>query len=178
MRTSIICVGLGGLLALVACGGAETKDGDGNEAAAGETETAAAGGDIRLQAGQWEVTTEIANMSAPGMPEGVGGMVKMAPTTIRLCMTEEQVQKPNADLFTGKQDGNCTSEGFSAAGGRVNGTVTCRGGPSGGDMKMAMDGRFASTSYEMNMKTEMTGATMDMTVRGRRVGDCPAGGQG
>jgi hypothetical protein len=175
-----------GLLALGACGGGD-KAGDGNQAGgekAAGTESgkaeASAGSGVRLRAGEWEMKTEVAAVSAPGMPAGVADMMKAKASTVKVCVTEEDASKGDAGIFTGKKDPRCDTKGFSAAGGRVNGTITCKAEEGGqGAMTMTMDGQFKPDSYTLTskMKTEGEGAemTIESRVSGRRIGDCPAG---
>jgi hypothetical protein len=181
MRTIRISAMTAGLLALAACGGGGESRNGGNEAAAVEGSGNAAGSEsagVQLQPGQWEMTQQTVNVSVPGMPAGAADMMKTGPITVKTCITEEQAQKPSADIFSGKTDPNCKQEGFSAEGGKVSGTVTCSGGDTGTTV-MKMDGKFGPTEYDiaMEMKTQAQGADMTMEVRssGRRIGECPAG---
>lgn len=173
-----------GLLALAACGGGGESKSGGNEAEVAEIGGNAAGSasdGVQLQPGQWEMTQQTVNVSVPGMPAGAADMIKTGPVTVKTCITEEQAQKPGPDLFSGQADPNCKQEGFSAAGGKVSGTMTCTGGKMHGKMVMKMDGQFGPTEYDvaMEMKTEAEGKQMTMEMRssGRRIGDCPAGGK-
>jgi hypothetical protein len=74
----------------------------------------------------------------------------------------------------------CTTENYSMAGGRIQGTVQCN--IQGSVSRTTMDGRFTPTDYDMNMQSEQTvsGITTqtEMRVTARRLGDCPAGGGG
>src|SRR5687768_12571151 len=91
-----IAVAAVSLLALGACGGGEEKKAAGNAAGASESAEApaAVGDEIRLQPGEWETKIEVKNASMPGMPEGMGDMMKSMNSTSRTCMTEEDVGKP------------------------------------------------------------------------------------
>ena len=167
-----------GLLALAACGGGESPDANGAAGNAADGGASAAG--VQLQPGQWEMTQHTLDISAPGMPAGAADMMKPGPVTISTCITPQQAQKPGADLFSGEADASCKQEGFKAAGGEVSGTMTCSGEGSGTTV-MKMDGEFSPTEFdiEMEMTTEAQGSQMTMEMRssGRRIGDCPAGGQ-
>ena len=180
-----------GLLALAACGGGGEGKSGGNEAGASDPSANAAsaadgGGNtggtasaaMQLQPGQWEMTTQTVNVSIPGLPAGAADMMKTGPITVKTCITEEQAQKPSADLFAGKTAPNCKQEGFTAAGGKVNGTMTCSGGDTGATA-MKMEGQFGPTQYDITMatKTQAEGRDMTMEIRssGRRLGECPAG---
>src|SRR3712207_6207476 len=107
MRVSL-CIGATALLVLASCGGSEDKT-DSKDASAPKTASADASG-MKLDPGQWEVTMETLSMEAPGMPKeamaAMGGGQKM---TVKNCVTPEQAEKPSADLFSAKQDANCTT---------------------------------------------------------------------
>lgn len=168
--------------ALAGCGGGE-KEASGNAAAAAggtEAASAAGGATVELQPGLWEVTVETGEMKGPDVPDGSSMAGMMPKTTVRTCVTPEQARQPGGDLFAGKQDGNCTAKDFSAAGGRIRGTMTCSGGDTPGTMTMELDGTYSSTAWDHRSKMKMTGAGMDMEMElrntGRRIGECPAGG--
>lgn len=173
MRHSIAAAA--GLL-LVACGGQESgnKQGDGNQAKAAE---AGGGSAATMRAGQWEMTTQVVSMNIPNMPQGMSPPTP-PPTTVRSCLTQEQVAQPNADFLTGSGDnGGCRSENMSMTGGRIQGAVVCNA--QGAEMRATLNGTFAAESYDLTQQVQTSGQgqSMQMEVRtsGRRVGDCPAG---
>ena len=177
-------------LLLASCG---SRDQAGNGGAGGEGGNAAAGGEaaaeggagpggatVSLQPGQWETTVEVLRLNMANMPNMPAGMTTPLPppTTVRSCLTPEQARQPNANFMTGSGDqGGCTFENFSMAGGRISGTVTCNS--QGTSMRTTMNGRFAADSYEMESESQVSanGATIDTASRivSRRIGDCPAG---
>jgi hypothetical protein len=179
-------------LALAACGssGGEGNRSGGNEAAAatggaGKGGTAAngsggaSGAEVSLQPGEWEMKMEVVDVKVEGLPEGVAeGMKKEAGKANRTCMTPEEAKGPKPDLFTKDNPGNCKSEGFTWAGGRIQGKTVCTGEGGAGKSEMTMDGRYSPQSIDMTMKsdTEMMGKkmTMEMRLSGRRVGECTA----
>ena len=170
------------LLALAGCGGAD----DGNNAAAaagGEKAGAAASGGagVQLEPGEWEMKTEVVEVSAEGMPAGLAeGMKAQGSSTTRTCMTPEEAKGPKGDIFAG-QNAECKSEGFSWSGGTIKGKTVCPGQGGLGATEMEMEGTYSARSIDMSMKskTDMAGTpmTMEMRVTGRRVGDCPAGAE-
>lgn len=172
-----------GLLALAACGGGDTESG--NAAGGGTAESAASGGGggeaVRLEPGQWEMSFEVTEVSAPGMPEGAADMMKTPRQTVKSCVSEEEANKPDADFFQPKQESNCKTEGFAMKDGRINGTVTCQGTGGQGATKVTMDGTYGGTAFDMTSRTEMKGEGMEMTMvmksAGRRIGECPAGAE-
>ena len=173
----------GAALLVAACGGQSDGDqakGDNKAAAAsadaGGGVTVGDGASVTMEPGLWEMTVQVAGVEMPNMPAGV--TPAMPATTVRSCLTPQQVAQPNADFFSGGNAQGCRSENFSVAGGRIQGTITCDA--QGTSTRITMDGRFAATSYEMTQRSEVaaggTNVTTETRVTGRRVGDCPAGG--
>jgi hypothetical protein len=186
MKTHLILTAAA--LALAACGSSAEKGagGNGSAAAAGGNESAAAaagGGSsesgISLQPGEWEMKTEVINVSAEGLPPGVAeGMKAQAGTSTRTCMTPEEAKGPKADMFAQNNPGNCKTEGFSWAGGRIKGKTVCTGNDGMGKAEVTMEGRYSGQSMDLTMKTDTDVAgktmTMEMRISGRRVGECSA----
>ena len=184
-----IVLGAAGLLALAACnsGGDGSRKADGNAAtgaAAGEDGGSAAGGgggsDVKLRPGQWEMKAEV---QMPGMPKEAADMMKGMTTTTTMCISEQDVQHNQGNVFTGKKDSNCTSEGLEAKNGRIKGTVTCTGDAGQGKMKMEMEGSFQPESYDVTSKMDMEGVggegmKTETHVTAKRIGDCPANAKG
>jgi hypothetical protein len=141
--------------------------------------SACGGSGDNLQPGEWEMKTEVVNVKVEGLPAGVGDSMKArAGGTSRTCITPEEAKGPSADVFARNNPENCKSEGFSWAGGRIQGKTTCTGPGGQGKTVMTMDGRYGAQSIDMTMKsdTEMMGKAMamEMRVTGRRVGECTA----
>ena len=169
MRTSI-CFASAMALALAACGSGD-KGGGGSSIL---------GGSATMQPGEWEMTIETLNVSAPNLPPAAAAQLKRPAVTTRTCMSEQEAKGPKPETFTGNAGGaNCKTEGFSWAGGKIKGRTVCSGPGGTGNMTMDMDGEYAGTSMTVNMKmkTEQQGMamTMDTRMTGKRIGDCPAG---
>lgn len=176
-------------LLLVSCGsrdqaGNQSTDNAAGNAAAGEAGAeggpAAGGATIALRPGQWETIVEVLRLNMADMPNMPAGMTTPLPppTTVRSCLTPEQARQPNANFLTGSGDqGGCTYQDFSMAGGRIRGTVTCNS--QGTNMRTTMDGTFGGDSYRIESESQVSanGATIDTATRitARRIGDCPAG---
>jgi hypothetical protein len=165
-------------LALAACGSSDKSGGNGSSAAAGGSGSGGASG-ISLQPGEWEMKTEVVNVSAEGLPPGIAeGMKAQAGSTTRTCMTAEEAKGPKADMFARNNPGNCKSEGFSWSGGRIHGTTTCTGTEGAGKAVVTMDGQYSPQSIDMTMKseTDIAGKAMkvEMRISGHRVGECSA----
>jgi hypothetical protein len=181
-------------LALAACGssggdkggasggnGATAAAGSGGDGATAAPETggAAPASGVTLQPGEWEMKMEVVNVKVDGLPPALAETMKsQAGGTNRTCMTPEDAKGPKGDIFAGDKSGKCKSEGFTWAGGRIQGRTTCPGQGGTGQTVMTMDGRYSPQSIDMTMKTEtdMAGKpmTMEMRVSGRRVGECTA----
>lgn len=181
------------ILMLPACGGgdettaeqaAETGEVELTNASPGEVaKQAQASGAMRLNPGQWETTVEVVDSEVPGMPKGgphsqALGMMREARTTVSNCVTPQEAENPESSVFTGS-NGQCRYERFSMAGGRIEGTLSCRGQDGGGDMRMTTAGTFSDTAFALDnaMETRMggvEGAVMKMKakVSGKRIGDC------
>ena len=173
-----------GLIALAGCGGSSgnaSADANGqagaNQAAPGATATAGGHGGLNIQPGEWEVTSDVQAAQVPNLPAGAH-MPAMPPTTIRNCVTAEQVARANASFLTGSSHPgvSCDYSGVSIADGRIQGTSTCTRGET--RVTIAMDGSFTPTSYDihqqmqMNMRGRSTGSTSHLV--GRRIGECTA----
>ena len=165
---------------LASCGGTNGNDQKAAEGAEATADASGSGGgagaSVTMQPGQWEITTTVAEVSMPNMPQGMSAPTP-PPTTVRTCLTAQQATAPSGSFLTGSGEGaGCTTENMSMSGGRIRGTVQCN--QQGTRMRSTMDGQFAPTSFEVNQQVETSAQGMDMTmqsrVTGRRIGDCPA----
>jgi hypothetical protein len=177
------CIAAAGLLALAACGSSGSKSG-GNGAASATSSGGggAPGAAISLQPGEWEMTMEMLNVTAPGMPPAVAAQMKRR-TTSRTCMSPEEAKGPKPDTFVPQQNGmNCKREDFAWGGGRIHGKTTCTGINGSGTIVTEMDGEYSAQSMDMTMKTDTktSGVSMaaEMRLTGRRVGECTPGKEG
>jgi hypothetical protein len=167
-------------LALAACGGSEKSGGNGSAAAGGGSGSASASGSgVSLQPGEWEMKTEVVNVTAEGLPPGIAeGMKAQGGTSSKTCMTPEEAKGPKAENFAQNNAGNCKSEAFTWSGGRIKGKTTCTGEQGAGSSVVTMDGTYSAQSIDMTMKSETDvagkGLTMEMRLSGRRLGECTA----
>jgi hypothetical protein len=176
------------VLALAACGsgdkaGESAGNGSAPAASGGTSAPAASGGSsasgVTLQPGEWEMKMEVVDVKVAGLPPGLAESMKsQAGGTNKTCMTPEEAKGPKGDIFAGDKSGQCKSEGFRWAGGRIQGKTTCPGQGGTGQTVMTMDGTYTAQNIDMTMKseTELMGKplTMEMRVTGRRVGECSA----
>jgi hypothetical protein len=162
---------------------ANQQAGGNQQAAPAPTATAAAGGSggLNIQPGEWELTMEMRTTQASGVPAGMT-IPQMPPTTIRSCVTPEQVSHANANFLSGGGHAgmNCDYSGVTVAGGRIQGTSTCS--RAGMEARVTMDGSFTPTSYDINQQMQSTvhGRAISSTnhLAGRRIGECAPGRAG
>ena len=175
-------------LLLASCGSQSANQKSANQPAGGNQQadaaapaaTAAAGGNggFNIQPGEWEIVMEMRTTQASGMPAGMT-MPQMRPSTIRSCVTPEQVSRANANFLSGGGHAgmNCDYSGVTVANGRIQGTSTCS--RAGMEARVTMDGSFTPTSYDINQQMQSTnhGRTISSTnhLVGRRIGECTPG---
>lgn len=170
-------------LAIAACsseGGNADADGDGEIS---QEEAAAEAANVRIEPGEWEVTTQLTEIDAPGMPEAAQEMMREQmgrTTTYNHCITPEQAADPEAQMFGGDDQQNCTYSEFDMSGGNMLIEASCQPEGMQGEMTMRMEGAYSPSEYDMTMRMTTSGTPMgDMTMSGqttgRRVGECSEG---
>jgi hypothetical protein len=92
-------------------------------------------------------------------------------TTNRQCITPEEA----AGGFINKdEEANCTKEGLSLAGGRIQGSMTCTS--EEGKATIVLAGQHSGTSYDLTSKISSQNEAGSMTIEtratGRRIGEC------
>lgn len=164
-------------LALAGCGGSETSATNDVDGGTGSEAAASDGGAMQIQPGEWETTSEMVNIEAPNMPPEMAAAMKQnigQKTTSRTCITPEEAS--GGEFMTTDSDAQCTKEGISFAGGRIQGSMTCTG--EEGRATITMTGQHSGTSYDMRSKVvsanESGNLTMETRVTGRRLGECTA----
>jgi len=160
---------------------ANQQAGDNRQSAAPTAAAAPAGGsgNLNIQPGLWEITMEMRAAEASDLPAGMP-MPQIPPTTVRSCVTPEEVGRANAS-FLGGGGGHagidCDYSRVTIAGGRIQGTSSCS--RPGMEVTVTMDGNFSPTRYDINqqMRSTMHGRTTSSInhLVGRRVGECPPG---
>lgn len=171
----------GAAIAFAACssGGDEGADADGDGEITQE-EARAEAANVRMEPGEWEVTTQLTQIDAPGMPEAAREMMREQmgrSTTYNHCITPEQANNPEAEMFGGEDNQDCTYSEFNMSGGNMLIEASCRPEGMEGEMTMRMEGSYSPTEYDMTMNMTTTGTPMgDMTMSGettgRRIGPC------
>lgn len=165
------------LTALAGCGGG----GSANEARnMSPAEVAAQQAQVRINPGEWELSTEITAVEAPELPREMMQAMQGRRTSIRNCITPEQASNP-AVFTRGAQQQNsaCQVRDFAMRDGRLQGLTVCAAG-SAQEVRSEMSGRYGPSDFNYQSRVAMpapiAGGTMNLTVRvqGRRVGDCAA----
>jgi hypothetical protein len=168
------------LFALAACGSGGSADG--NKAAGGRASASpSAAGGVKLKPGLYETSME---MKISGLPANLAKAMQANKSDSKSCVTEEEANRPNGDLFAGEKHEGCEAKDSQFGNGRIHGTLTCTGKGNGGQgaTTITMDGTYGSDNYDVRTKmvTTAQGAAMTMEghIVGRRVGECPAGMKG
>jgi hypothetical protein len=138
---------------------------------------------LKIEPGLWSSSTQILAVDIPGikdkaMAEQIANSMKNAKATdFTHCVTAAEAEKPSSQMFAGKANGQCKYDNFQMADGRINANMTCT--PEGGTMKMAMNGTYSSTAYDMTMNmitsnAQMPGGGMSMKAhtKGARTAAC------
>lgn len=166
-------------LLLAGCGGQNGNQQAANSAAGAAPAAPAGGGTLTIQPGEWEVTMQMRAAAASDLPPGVR-LPQVPPTTMRTCVTPEQVSRANASFLSGSSHRpgiDCDYSHVSVAGGRIQGVSTCSG--NGMQASVTMDGSFTPTSYDIDqqMQANMRGRTSSSTTHlsGRLIGECTPG---
>ena len=178
------CGGIAAILMLAACGSSDTKNAaaEGNQAAAAAAAAGTGSGkgdaaSLRLTPGAWDMTVESSGMTGPGLPPEVAKMMKGMKITSRQCITPEEANRPRSDIFTGKQEGNCTYREFNLSAGKLHAAIVC-GDKGQGTTTVTSDGQFGGDSFDVRSRIETTGQgqgqamTVESHVVGKRVGEC------
>ncbi|WP_293883774.1 DUF3617 domain-containing protein [Sphingomonas sp.] len=140
---------------------------------------------LKIEPGLWTSNTEILSIEMPGIKDKAiaaqitNSMKGAKNPEFTHCVTAAEAEKPSSEMFASKANGQCKYNNFQMANGRIDATMTCT--PQGGVMKMAMNGTYSSTAYDMTMKmvtsnAQMPGGGMSMKAhtKGVRTGVCKA----
>jgi Protein of unknown function (DUF3617) len=148
----------------------------------------AAAGAQSISPGNWATTVEVVSVDLPGLPQQAGAMKDQMTkamtgrkTVSEQCVTQEQAQKPPADMLAGDKGGNCRFESYAIKDGRMDATMVCAP-KAGGQMKMQMAGPFGSDAYALDATMQVSAPGMPggapMTIKtkvtGKRSGECKA----
>lgn len=137
---------------------------------------------VRINPGEWELTSRIISVEAPELPRELMQAMQGRQNSIRHCITPEQASDPAAFSRNVQQrNSGCQVQDFTMKGGRMEGQTVCAGGTAQ-EVRSRMSGVFGPDSFDYETRVAvpapMAGGTMNLSVRmqGRRVGACPASG--
>ncbi|MFM5906064.1 MAG: DUF3617 domain-containing protein [Novosphingobium sp.] len=136
--------------------------------------------DGELDPGQWKQTATIKSIEVPGAPEQVQkslqGMAGKANSS-ESCMTPAQAKVGVKSLASQMQQGDCKTDGFQSAGGKLSGKIVCT--VSGKEMVMNVSGAYEPTKIVMKADMETSHpaapqgkAVIHMDMVAERTGDC------
>lgn len=150
------------------------------------------GGADQLQAGQWEMVTQVKSIEIPGAPPEAQAQIRAGigqSQTNQDCISAERARNPLQEMrqmMSQGQAANCrfTDEVFGGGVIRIRATCPGPGGQAGGG-QMSLEGSFTATTLQATLSVRAqganpampgaTGMNMSAEIRGRRVGECPAG---
>jgi hypothetical protein len=139
-----------------------------------------------VRPGKWESKVTIDKFEIPGMPADVAQrmramMAQQQEHSFQSCLTKDDVKRPKADFFTGKNS-ECRYDHFTMGGGKIDALMRCSG-KNGSGQTMQMAGTYSPDSYQMQMSTKVEptaggegGMNMEMRVDSHRVGECSSNG--
>ena len=126
---------------------------------------------MRIEPGQWELTSEVVDVQAPNLPREVRNRMVGPRSRLRHCITPEQAAHPSANFLAARGGNSCAYREFSVQGGRIEGVMQCP------DATATMAGRYAPQGYDMRMEMQSpmqnnVMMTLQLRARGRRIGPC------
>ncbi|MEZ5742853.1 MAG: DUF3617 domain-containing protein [Sphingomonadaceae bacterium] len=162
-------------MAVAACGGGDTVEAENESVESVNKKIAAA--DLKPNPGRWESTMTFDKIEMPGMPAEMQEMMKSQmgkATTTSSCLTQEQVDANDGEMFKPGDTPGCTYNKFSMGNGTIEADMTCSEGGTAQNMKMA--GSYSEDAYDMTInadgKVEGQPMSMQMSIKSKRVGDC------
>lgn len=145
-------------------------DGGGRDAAGAEVANRLSA--MSIEPGLWETTSAITDVSAPHLPYDLRRRMIGPRPSARGCIAAGQA----ARFIAGRA---CSYSGVAMDAGRLGGTMTCPDPALPRPTIATIEGNYGPRRYDFTMRMETAmpdGAAMilDISGRGRRIGDCPA----
>jgi len=157
-------------LAIIGCG----REEKGRQQSAEEVAEEMAS--LQMEPGRWEATNEILSASSPALGRDALKQMVGQKSTVSNCVTPEEAARPSANFLAAQQGMDCSYEDFSMRGGRISGTMSCRGGAMPIPVEMRLSGQYESERYVIDMKMDGGAGPASIAVEarttGRRVGEC------
>jgi hypothetical protein len=169
---------IAGAVGIAACGGPQSEAGNGSAPADGV--------EVRLEPGEWEVTSEplnegdgakgIAALDGEGSEEDkVKGLLAGMRSVERMCITQQKA----AELFAEDPSEGCKREGQGWRNGRISTKVTCTQADAPQTSVHEVSGSYGARTFDVTQRLDEAFDGETTTIRnrttGRRIGDCPAG---
>ena len=144
-----------------------------------------------IQPGEWEMTSEMVSVEAPGAPPQVAAQLRAQlasqAQTRRQCITAAEAANVGRNLVGADATARgCQFSDSTFAGGVIRIGVNCRQPGGQASMRMAVAGSFSGTQLNAGIRMNLTGPSqgsngvqainMAGRITGRRIGECPAGG--
>jgi hypothetical protein len=141
-------------------------------------------GATQIQAGRWEIVTELRNVEMPGAPAELTEQARAAvgrPETVRACLSDEDARTFVQTIRRG-QPATCTVSDEVYAGGVMRTRSACPGPNGQPGNNVSLDGTFTMTTFNGTINEERPnplGANQgpvrrSIVLRGRRLGACSA----
>jgi hypothetical protein len=111
-----------------------------------------------IRPGYWQLVSTMEMQDVP---------VQLTPTSARYCISAAEAGDPRRIVFRLKE---CTITAFSSVGNRISWKMSC-----GGTTPGTLNGEavLKGDSFRSFMKMRSRGNTMNMSVKAKRLGDCP-----
>jgi Protein of unknown function (DUF3617) len=133
--------------------------------------------------GLWRMTFSITEISAPGAPPEVAqmltSMTKTSEESSQTCMTKADSEEGMSKIVSEMRSGEaCTTKSFTEANGEVRAEITCGAADKAGTL--TLNGRYSANAMDLTIvgampnAGEMGDAKMTMSLKGERIGECPA----
>lgn len=114
-----------------------------------------------IDAGEWEI--------ANGTPGDQ--------SNYKRCFTKDDIAKPELGVLQLDNLG-CSRDKFNIAGGKISFDLACAlPSESSDDIRMRGDGHYTATTFDITV-IRSAAPNRPATISGKRLGDCPSGGQG
>ncbi len=174
--TRIFIIAAAGAALLAGCSGGGGADGT-DAVSVKEVAEKAKAAIPRPDPGLYKTTVTMTKIDIPGLPPEMAdhgaGMVR----TVEHCLSAADVDKGFEALVKEGQDGECSYESFSAAGGKIEAVMVCKA--QGRDTRTQISGSATKTGADLTAATAMDfegvgKATLNFTAKHERIGECPA----
>ncbi len=137
--------------------------------------------DGELTPGNWKSTMTMTKFDIPGAPiamaQNAKAMLGKSQSTDN-CVTPAMAKAGVKDMSSSMQQGDCKMEDYKQGGGKMSGTMMCKGSAMG-DTSMKMSGTYSAEKVDMTLSGEISDtklpggkANIEMTINSERTGDC------